>query len=84
MKRSSIIFLQIVIVMIGLAALVFLLWEPQVEGRNKDATQFQIYFQDPFLALVYIGSIPFFAALYQTIRALNYVARDQVFSPEVV
>ncbi|MCA9152983.1 MAG: hypothetical protein KDA92_26955, partial [Planctomycetales bacterium] len=66
MKRSSIIFLQIVIVMIGLAALVFLLWEPQVEGRNKDATQFQIYFQDPFLALVYIGSIPFFAALYQT------------------
>ena len=65
MKRSSIIFLQIVIVLIGVAALALLLWEPQVEGVNKNATNFEIYFQDPFLALVYAGSIPFFIALYQ-------------------
>ena len=84
MKRSSIIFLQIVIVLIGVAALALLLWEPQVEGVNKDATQFEIYFQDPFLALVYAGSIPFFIALYQAIKALGYVGRNQVFSPEVV
>ena len=84
MKRSSIIFLQIVIVLIGLAALALLLWEPQVEGVNKNRTNFQIYFQDPFLALVYAGSIPFFIALYQAIRALGYVGRNQVFSPEVV
>src|SRR5262245_1625977 len=84
MKRSSIIFLQIVIVLIGVAALAFLLWEPQVEGVNKNRTNFEIYFQDPFLALVYAGSIPFFIALYQAIRALGYVGRNQVFSPEVV
>jgi len=84
MKRSSIIFLQIVIVLIGVAALAFLLWEPQVEGVNKNRTNFEIYFQDPFLALVYAGSIPFFMALYQAIRALGYVGRNQVFSPEVV
>jgi hypothetical protein len=84
MKRSSIIFLQIVIVLIGVAALALLLWEPQVEGVNKDASQFEIYFQDPFLALVYAGSIPFFFALYQAIKALGYVGRNQVFSPEVV
>lgn len=84
MKRSSIIFLQIVIVLIGVAALALLLWEPQVEGVNKNRTNFEIYFQDPFLALVYAGSIPFFIALYQAIRALGYVGRDQVFSPEVV
>jgi hypothetical protein len=84
MKRSSIIFLQIVIVLIGVAALAFLLWEPQVEGVNKNRTNFEIYFQDPFLALVYAGSIPFFMALYQAIRALEYVGRNQVFSPEVV
>ncbi len=51
MKRSSIVFLQIVIVLIGVAALAFLLWEPQVEGVNKNRTNFEIYFQDPFLAL---------------------------------
>ena len=84
MKRSSIIFLQIVIVLIGVAALAFLLWEPQVEGVNKNRTNFEIYFQDPFLALVYAGSIPFFMALYQAIRTLGYVGRNQVFSPEVV
>ena len=84
MKRSSIIFLQVVIVLMGVAALALLLWEPQVEGENKNRTNFQIYFQDPFLALVYAGSIPFFVALYQAFRALGYVGRSQVFSPEVV
>jgi hypothetical protein len=84
MKRSSIVFLQAVIVLIGVAALALLLWEPHLEGRNAHATPFEIYFNDPFLALVYAGSIPFFMALYQAFRALGYVGRNQVFSPEVV
>jgi hypothetical protein len=84
MKRSSTVFLQIVIVLIGVAALALLLWEPQVEGRNANATQFEIYFHDPFLALVYAGAIPFFIALIKAFQALGYVGRDQVFSPEVV
>jgi hypothetical protein len=84
MKRSSTVFLQIVIVLIGIGALALLLWEPQIEGVNAHATNFEIYFKDPFLALVYAGSLPFFIALYQAIRALGYVGRNQVFSPEVV
>jgi hypothetical protein len=84
MKRSSTIFLQIVIVLVGVAALALLLWEPHLEGVNKDATLFEIYFDDPFLALVYAGSIPFFMALYQAFQALAYVGRNEVFSPEVV
>ncbi len=84
MKRSSTVFLQVVVVLIGVAALGLLLWEPQLEGVNKNRTNFEIYFQDPFLALVYAGSIPFFIALYQAIRALGYVGRNEVFSPQVV
>jgi hypothetical protein len=84
MKRSSTIFLQIVIVLIGIGALALLLWEPHLEGRNKDATLFEIYFKDPFLALVYAGSIPFFVALYQAFKVLRYVRQNKVFSPEVV
>ncbi len=84
MKRSSTIFLQIVIVLIAIAAIALLLWEPHLEGRNKDATLFEIYFKDPFLALVYAGSIPFFIALYQAFRVLGYVGRNKAFSPEVV
>ena len=84
MKRSSTIFLQVVVVLIGVAALALLLWEPHLEGRNAHATLFEIYFQDPFLALVYAGSIPFFIALYQAFQVLGRVGRNEVFSPEVV
>jgi hypothetical protein len=84
MKRSSTIFLQIVVVLIGIVALALLLWEPHIEGRNKHATLFEIYFKDPFLALVYAGSIPFFIALYQAFNVLRYVRQNKVFSPEVV
>src|SRR4029079_14915748 len=60
MKRSSALFLQAAIVPIGIAVGAFLLWEPRLEGRNAHATTFEIYFKDPFLAYVYLGSIPFF------------------------
>ncbi len=84
MKRSSTVFLQIVIVLIGVGALALLLWEPQIEGVNAHATNFEIYFKDPFLALVYIGSIPFFAALYQAFKVLGYAGHNKIFSKEAV
>ena len=84
MKRSSIVFLQVVIVLIGIGALAFLLWEPRVEGRNANATFFQIYFKDPFLAYAYVGSIAFFVALYKAFKVLGYVASNKIFSQAAV
>ena len=84
MKRSSTAFLQIVIVLIGIGALALLLWEPQIEGVNAHATNFEIYFKDPFIALVYIGSIPFFVALYQAFKVLGYVRHNTTFSQTTV
>ena len=84
MKRTSTLFLQIVVVFIAIAALGLLLWEPQIEGRNVHASNFEIYFKDPFLALVYAGSIPFFVALYEAFKMLRYVRQTKVFSPEAV
>src|SRR5204862_5379626 len=84
MKRSSTIFLQIVIVLIGIGALALLLWEPQIEGVNAHATNFEIYFKDPFLAYAYIGSIPFFVALYQAFKVLGYAGQNKVFSQAAV
>jgi hypothetical protein len=80
MKRSSAIFLQIIIVLIGIGAIALLLWEPQIEGVNAHASNFEIYFKDPFLALVYIGSIPFFAGLYQAFKVLGYAGHNKLFS----
>jgi hypothetical protein len=84
MKRSSTIFLQVVVVLIGMGALALLLWEPHLEGRNVNATLFEIYFKDPFLAYVYLGSIPFFVALYQAFKVLGYAGQNQVFSQSAV
>lgn len=84
MKRSSTLFLQIVIVLIGIGALALLLREPQIEGRNAHATPFQIYFNDPFLAYAYIASIPFFLGLYQAFKVLGYAGQNKTFSQATV
>jgi hypothetical protein len=84
MKKSSTIFLQVVIVLIGIGALALMLWEPHIEGRNAHATFFQIYFNDPFLAYAYIASIPFFVALYQAFKVLGYVRQTKTFSQATV
>ena len=84
MKRSSTMFLQIVIVLIGIGALALMLWEPHIEGRNAHATLVQIYFQDPFLAYAYLASIAFFVALYQAFKVLGYAGQNKVFSQAAV
>src|SRR5215510_3455428 len=80
MKNGSALSLQVVIVLIGIGALAFLLWEPHVEGRNAHATTFDIYFKDPFLAYVYVGSIPFFVALYRAFGLFGRAGRNGAFS----
>jgi hypothetical protein len=84
MKRSSTVFLQMVIVLIGIGALALMLWEPHIEGRNAHATLFEIYFKDPFLAYAYLASISFFVALYQAFKVLGYVGQNKVFSQAAV
>ncbi len=83
MKRSPAIFLQSVVVLIGIGALALLLWEPHIEGRNKHATLFETY-ADPFVAYVYLGSIPFFMALYQAFKVLGHAGQNAVFSQAAV
>ncbi len=80
MTRSSAIFLQTAIVVLGIAVFVFLLWEPHLEGRNAHATLFEIYFKDTFLACAYIASVPFFIALYQAFKLFGDAGRNKEFS----
>lgn len=84
MKSSSALFLQVIIVLIGIGTLGLMLWEPHLEGRNAHATTFEIYFKDPFLAYVYVGSVPFFVALQRAFGLLGQVRRDGTFSQATV
>jgi hypothetical protein len=82
MKRGSIFFLRGVLVFVGIGVLAGLLREPLSEGRNVNADLVTVYFRDPFLAYVYVGSLPFFFGLYQAFNLLGAVGRGQAFSPE--
>ena len=73
-------FLQAVILLVGVVALAFLLWEPHLEGRNANASPFEIYFNDPFLAYAYIASVSFFVAPYHAFEVLGYARTNRLFS----
>lgn len=81
MKKGPTIFLQAVLVLIGIGAAAFLLWVPSVEGVNVNRPVFDIYFKDPFVAYAYIGSLSFFAALYQMFKVLTHARRNSLFTP---
>src|SRR2546421_5781097 len=83
LKRSSTAFLQTVIVLIGVGALAFLVWEPHVEGVNSHATLFDKYL-NLFVAYAYIASIPFFVGLYQAFKVLGYARQNKIFTQEAV
>ncbi len=84
MKRSSTVFLQLVLVLIGIGALALMLWLPRIEGRNVNSTNFEIYFKDPFLAYMYLASTSFFLALFHGFKLLGFAGKNQVFTMAAV
>ncbi|MBX3060269.1 MAG: DUF2975 domain-containing protein [Anaerolineae bacterium] len=83
LKRGSTLFLKVVICLIGIGTLVGLIWLPQLEGRAANLDLIHVYI-DPFIIYAYIGSIPFFVALYQAFKLLGYIEQDQLFSEKAV
>lgn len=83
MKRISILFLQAVVLLIGIVALTVFIRFPLTEGRAQNLDLFSIYF-DPFIMYTYASSIAFFVALYKTFKLLGYIRQNKLFSPNSV
>lgn len=83
MKRTPTVFLQAVLVLIGLVVLFLLIRLPMLEGRAVDLDIVSIY-ADPFILYGYTASIAFFIALYKAFRLLGYIGQNKVFSAEAV
>ena len=79
MKKGSTIFLQVVIVLIGLGVLAIMIRFPLTEGRAANLDLFSVY-ADPFIIYGYLASIAFFVALYQAFKLLGYIGQNKVFS----
>jgi len=83
MKRVPTIFLQAVVVLIGVVVLVALIWLPLTEGRATNLDLLSIY-ADPLILYGYTTSIAFFVALYKAFRLLGYIGQNKVFSSNSV
>ena len=83
MKRISIIFLQAVVVLIGIVVLAILIRLPLTEGRAANLDLFSIY-SDPFILYGYATSIAFFVALYKAFKLLGYIGQNKVFSSNAI
>ena len=83
MKKASTLFLKFVICLIAVGAVIWLIWFPQLEGRAANLDLIDIY-KDPLIIYTYIGSIPFFVALYQAFKLLGYIDGNKTFSQSSV
>lgn len=83
MKKALLQILQFILALAGLGIVYLMIRLPQTEGRAKDLDNFQIY-SDPFILYGYISSIPFFMALYNSIRLLGLLAQNKWFSMTAV
>lgn len=79
MKKSSILFLQTVLVLVGIVALIIMIRLPLTEGRATNLDLFRIY-SDPLILYTYAASIPFFIALYKAFKLLEYIGQNEAFS----
>ena len=77
--RFSTIFLKLTIGLITIGSLIALIWFPQTEGRATNLDLISIY-KDPLIIYVYISSIPFYIALFQTFKLLSYIQQNKFFS----
>ena len=84
MKQGTTLFLKIVVCLMAIGALTAMLWLPQIEGRNANSDWLSLYFNDPFLVYVYLGTVPFFIALYQAFMLLTYIEKNRTFTQDSV
>ena len=75
MKQGSTLLLKLIVSLIGLAVLVlciFLLLATISSGEARDYL--------PILLGIYLAAMPFFFALYQTLKLLIYIDKSEAFS----
>jgi Protein of unknown function (DUF2975) len=78
MKRET-LFLKIAVFLIGLPVLALcVILLPLL--ANEAAKYFPAYWLYPILICAYLSAVPFFVALYQALRLLSYIDKNNAFS----
>lgn len=84
MKQGSTLFLKLAVIIMGvpvLAACIFLLPQLAKEAMKHAATGATLaYVVFALLIIMYVSAIPFYFALYQALKLLSYIDKNQAFS----
>lgn len=79
MERGTTLFLRVTVFLIGIPILALcIVWLPWI--ANKAAGHYPAYILVPLLVGMYAAAIPYFAALYQSLKLLSYIDRNSAFS----
>ncbi|RKO61989.1 DUF2975 domain-containing protein [Caldibacillus debilis] len=81
MKQGSTVFLKIALIMIGTPVLALCIFGlPMLAKEAAESNSESAYVLYGFLTVMYVSAIPFFFALYQAFKLLNYIDRNEAFS----
>jgi hypothetical protein len=75
MKRGSTLFLRAVILLMGLGILSLCIFILPIGLRSSASGYYR-----PILLCMYVAAVPFFMALYQSLKLLNYIDKNSAFS----
>jgi len=78
MKKNSTQFLKLAISLIGIAVLVLCILFTSAVTKAGDGLFL------PILIIMYVTAIPFFFALYQTLKLLGYIDKNTAFSEKSI
>ncbi len=85
MKRGIVTFLKLAVSVIGIAVLALcILWVPTLADRAVNMYPEFAFLKYPVLIFIFITAIPFYIALYYTLRLLNYIENKYAFSDMAV
>jgi hypothetical protein len=79
MKQGSTLFLKIAVFIIGTPVLALCIFGlPWLANNSVNPDYAHILY--PILIIMYVSVIPFFVALYQAFKLLNYIDKNKAFS----
>lgn len=79
MKRGTTLFLKIVVILIGIPVLAFcLIGMPWLVKNPANPEYANLLY--PIVIIMYVSAIPYFVALFQTLRLLSYIDKNKAFS----
>jgi uncharacterized membrane protein len=79
MKQSSTIFLKIAVFLMGIPVLALSIFGVIQLTNNPASPEYRTILY-PAVSIILVSIIPFFIALYQAFRLLNYIDKNKAFS----